>query len=277
MEAIGETVVIRSYVGKGSFTPRVYSDSAMNSITSSHSGLRSVASGSPWGAVAPRAQFQDQEFKLVPDSFQFSPAKAEAASSRSPQAPAQLERVASFSALQAAQGASPSPLMVLLLGSHESSKKDQAATIAKNLGLVHLNMGELIRQEIATGSDLGSNLKKALDSGNESPALLLYDLVARRVAQPDVKEQGFVLDAYPEDLKHHKAEALLEELEGLRLVQLSGVNEACPNCIPVIEVAREKGAYFQVDDEEDEQDTADVLEALVDNFQSTPVRLLAVD
>lgn len=244
----------------------------MNAINSNLVS-RPLCQGNPWGAVAPRATKDKKEYKLVPDTVDLSAQPA--AQGSSPRNFSAWGSMGHESAMAAAAGAAPGPLMLLLLGSHDSSKKNQGETIAKNLGLVHLNMGQLIKEEVSTGSELGVNIKKALDTGDQSPALLLYDLVARRVARPDVQEKGFVLDAYPEDLKHHKAEALLDELEGLRLIQLSSPDENCPNCIPVIEVARQKGAYFQVDDEDNEQDTADVLEALVDNFHSTPVRLLA--
>jgi hypothetical protein len=225
--------------------------------------------------VAPRAQVAEKEYKLIPDSVQVS--KPAPTTPSQGETPAHWDRMAEQSALAAAAAATSAPMMVLLLGSHDSSKKDQAKTLAENLGLVHLNMGDLIQQEVSAGSELGVNLKRALDGGEESPALLLYDLVARRVSQSDVQENGFILDAYPEDLKHHKAETLLQELEGLRLIQLSSSDEKCTDCNPVVEMARQRGIYFQVDDEADEQDTADVLEALVDNFHSAPVQMLAVE
>lgn len=247
----------------------------MNSISSNLSVKKPMCTGNPWGAVAPRAHVGENEYKLVPDSVQITPGQ-----------PVQVQPAASSSNLEslskqsgiapALAGASAPPLMVLLLGDHESSKKDQAETIAQNLGLVHLHMGDMIKQEVSSGSELGVNLKKALDSGNESPALLLYDLVAKRVEQKDVQEHGMVLDAYPEDFQHHQAEALLEELEGLRLIELSKPEQKCTDCSPVVQAARQRGAYFQVDDEKDRQDTADVLEALVDNFHSAPVRMLAI-
>ncbi|MBT9585188.1 nucleoside monophosphate kinase [bacterium] len=246
----------------------------MNSI-SSHIAARPVCQGNPWGAVAPRAQVDEKEFKLVPDTVQVS--KPASSASARPETPAHWDRMGEQSALAAAAASTAAPMMVLLLGSHDSSKKGQAETIAKNLGLVHLHMGDLIKQEVGAGSELGVNLKKALDGGDDSPALLLYDLVAKRVSQSDVQEHGFILDAYPEDLKHHKAETLLQELEGLRLIELSSADEDCSPFNPVVEMARQRGSYYQVDDEDNQQDTADVLEALVDNFHSTPVRMLAVE
>lgn len=248
----------------------------MNSITSS---LRQpICTGSPWGAVAPRAHVGEAEYKLVPDTVQINPApvQAQPAPSKPSSGFPSMESLSKQTGIQVAAAASASPLMVVLLGTHQSSKKDQAETIANNLGLVHLNMGEMIREEVSSGSELGVNLKKALDGGNDSPALLLYDLVAKRVAQPDVQEHGMVMDAYPEDFKHHKAETLLEELAGLRLIELSAPEEKCSDCTPVVQAARQRGAYFQVDDEKDRQDTADVLEALVDNFHSAPVRMLSI-
>ncbi len=239
-----------------------------------------MCSGNPWGAVAPRAHVGGSEYKLVPDSVQITPAASRPESAPPaavrPSGYPNMESLSKQTGIAIAAAATSSPLMVVLLGTHESSKKDQAETIANNLGLVHLNMGDMIEQEVSSGSELGVNLKKALDSGDESPALLLYDLVAKRVEQPDVQQHGMVLDAYPEDFKHHKAEALLEELQGLRLIELSPSEKKCADCTPVVQAARQRGAYFQVDDEKDRQDTADVLEALVDNFHSAPVRMLAI-
>jgi len=247
----------------------------MNSI-SANLCSKPVSTGNPWGAVAPRARIGDEEFKVVPDSVHINPTAAaqpaQAANGSNVESLSKQSGIATSAALAAA----PAPLMMVLLGSHDSTKKGQAETIAHNLGLVHLNMGDMIKAEVSSGSELGVNLKKALDGGNQSPALLLYDLVARRVGQDDVQQHGMVLDAFPEDFKHHKAENLLQELEGLRLIELSGPDQKCTDCSPVVQAARQRGAYFQVDDEKDHQDTADVLEALVDNFHSAPVRMLAI-
>ncbi|MBS2037744.1 nucleoside monophosphate kinase [bacterium] len=246
----------------------------MNSITPNLSVKKPMCTGNPWGAVAPRAHVGENEYKLVPDSVQITPGQPVQVQ---PKAGSNVESLSKQSGIAPALAATGSPpLMVVLLGDQDSSKKDQAETISQNLGLVHLHMGDMIKNEVNSGSELGVKLKKALDSGDESPALLLYDLVARRVEQQDVQEHGMVLDAYPEDFQHHKAEALLQELEGLRLIELSKPEKKCSDCSPVVQAARQRGAYFQVDDEKDRQDTADVLEALVDNFHSAPVRMLAI-
>lgn len=249
----------------------------MNTISQSIAQTRMLHTASPWGAVAPRAQVGGDEFKLVPDTFQSSPVAAPSAAPAAAPGPdlSVFGRSGLESATLAAAASVNSPLMVVLLGSHSSSKEEQARQLAENLGVVHLNMGDMIQSEVAAGTDLGAQLQQALNDGEKSPALLLYDLVANRVRQEDCMEKGFVLDAYHEDFKGHKAENLLTELEGLRLISLASPDN-CPGCIPVIEVARERGAFFEVDDEPDAQDTADVLEALVDNFQSAPLRLVAL-
>jgi hypothetical protein len=245
-----------------------------------HKPTRAISTGSPWGAVAPRAQVGNEEFKLVPDSVSLNPSRggleSAPASGPSLSGSSNLANISQQTAVLATAAAAPGPLMLLLLGGEKSTKENQARKLADSLGLVHLNMGELIKEEVASGSELGSNLQQALTSGDRSPATLLYELVAERVREQECQEKGFILDAYPEDFKHHKAEDLLAELQGLRLIQLASAGGNCPDCIPMIEAAREKGAYYEVDDEEDHQDTADVLEALVDNFQSAPVRFMAV-
>ena len=101
----------------------------MNSI-SSHIAARPVCQGNPWGAVAPRAQVDEKEFKLVPDTVQVSkPAPPTAR----PETPAHWDRMGEQSALAAAAAATAAPMMVLLLGSHDSSKKGQAETIARTI------------------------------------------------------------------------------------------------------------------------------------------------
>lgn len=242
-----------------------------------------LATGNPWGAVAPRAHLGNEEYKLVPDSVQINsqqtsaPAAAKQTAAAGKLSTPSLQALGQQTAQAVASAAHANPMMLVLLGSHDSSKLNQAQKLAENLGLVHLHMGDLIKEEVASGSDLGKAISCSLEDGNASPAVLLYELVADRVKQDDCREHGFILDAYPEDFKDHKAEDLLKELSGLRLIQLEGSTQNCPDCIPLLDAAREKGAYFEIDDEEDEQDTADVLEALVDNFQSAPVQFLKIE
>lgn len=244
-------------------------------------GAPSLSRSNPWAAVAPLAQLDSGEYKLMPDSCELSAVAPESVAVEEAPAPEGAHHTPSLAAAAATSAAAAvansSPLMVVLLGSEASSKEGQAEKLASALGLVHLHMGALITEEIASGSALGQKLQDARENGNKSPAVLLHDLVSQRCSQEDVKQHGFVMDAYPQDLNGHKAEDLLKELDGLRLIQLVQSGGGCPATpLGVAESAKNKGVFFEVEDEADQQDTADVLEALVDNFHTAPVRMLAV-
>lgn len=97
------------------------------------------------------------------------------------------------------------PLNVLLLGPQGAGKGTQAARIAAEYDVPHIASGEILRAEMAAGTDLGNKVRDVIDRGDLVSDDLMIELIRNRLEQPDT-EAGFVLDGFPRTLV--QAEAL---------------------------------------------------------------------
>ena len=97
------------------------------------------------------------------------------------------------------------PLDVLLLGVQGAGKGTQAKRISSDYGLAHIATGEMLREAIADGSELGRRVQPILESGELVPDDLMIELIRVRLQHEDA-ENGFVLDGFPRTLA--QAEAL---------------------------------------------------------------------
>jgi adenylate kinase len=88
------------------------------------------------------------------------------------------------------------PLNILLLGPQGAGKGTQAKRIAAEYGIPHVASGEILRQEMAAGTELGKRVKEIYDRGDLVSDDLMIDLIRNRLEQPDT-EGGFVLDGFP--------------------------------------------------------------------------------
>jgi adenylate kinase len=82
---------------------------------------------------------------------------------------------------------------ILLLGPQGSGKGTQAKRIAEDHGVQHIATGDMLRAEIASGSELGRRVKAIVDGGDLVPDDVMVELI--RSALPS--DGGFVLDGFP--------------------------------------------------------------------------------
>jgi adenylate kinase len=87
----------------------------------------------------------------------------------------------------------------LMIGPQGSGKGTQADLLSKRLGIPHVGMGSLFRQEIATGSELGKQLAVILESGDLVPADVVDKVLERRLKNDDAK-QGVIFDGFPRNM-----------------------------------------------------------------------------
>ncbi len=104
--------------------------------------------------------------------------------------------------------------IVILLGPPGCGKGTQAKTIQEIRKIVQLSTGEMLRAEVAAGSDVGKRAKEIIEAGKFVPDELIVELVSNRIQKPDC-ENGFILDGFPRTLP--QAEALDRMLESLGL------------------------------------------------------------
>ena len=102
---------------------------------------------------------------------------------------------------------------ILILGPQGSGKGTQAQQIAASYGIAHIATGDMLRDAMAAGTELGRRVKPIYDAGELVPDDLMIDLIRERLEQDDVVE-GFVLDGFPRTMAQAEAlDEMLREIE----------------------------------------------------------------
>jgi adenylate kinase len=118
---------------------------------------------------------------------------------------------------------------ILLLGPQGSGKGTQAKRIAASYGLPHIATGDMLREEIAAGTELGNRVGPILESGKLVPDDLMIEVIRHRLSHDDV-EDGFVLDGFPRTLAQAEAlDGMLREINRTPTIvlQLEVPEEEC--------------------------------------------------
>ena len=102
-------------------------------------------------------------------------------------------------------------MKLVLLGPPGAGKGTQAERIRDRYRIAHLSTGDMLREAVAAGTEVGRRAKSIMDAGRLVPDDVINRLVAERIAEPDCA-RGFVLDGFPRTLAQAEAlDALLEE------------------------------------------------------------------
>ncbi|MCS6998476.1 MAG: adenylate kinase [Aquificaceae bacterium] len=136
-------------------------------------------------------------------------------------------------------------MIVVFLGPPGSGKGTQAKGLSRQLGLVHISTGDLLREAVRKGTELGKRAREYMERGELVPDSLMIALIEEVMPQ----EGGFILDGFPrtvmqalaleEMLKKHGKEldkvVLFELPEGVVVDRLSG-RLTCQGCGAVYHV-----------------------------------------
>ncbi|WP_071130232.1 adenylate kinase [Enterococcus timonensis] len=101
---------------------------------------------------------------------------------------------------------------LILMGLPGAGKGTQAEEIIDKYSIPHISTGDMFREAMANGTELGKKAKSFMDQGNLVPDDITNGIVKERLAQSDTKD-GFLLDGFPRTLD--QAQALDEILADL--------------------------------------------------------------
>ncbi len=110
-------------------------------------------------------------------------------------------------------------LNIVLFGAPGAGKGTQAALLADEHDLVHLSTGEILRKEIAAGTDLGKEAQKCIDKGEFVPDEVVIEIIRSQIRQhPDAK--GFIFDGFPRTTAQAEALDRLMEGKGMQIASM---------------------------------------------------------
>ena len=103
-------------------------------------------------------------------------------------------------------------MRIVLLGAPGSGKGTQSQMLVKTYGVPQISTGDLLRQAVAQGTDLGLRAKSAMDSGKLVDDDTVLGMIRERLSQPDAAT-GFILDGFPRNIA--QADALNKVLRDI--------------------------------------------------------------
>jgi len=132
-------------------------------------------------------------------------------------------------------------MRVIFIGPPGSGKGTQAKRLASQHAIPHISTGDILREAIADGTELGRKAAPIMAEGKLVSDDLMVGIIRQRLDKSDAK-RGFILDGFPRTLMQaEKLESLVGNGSGgLRVVQLLVPDEvivkriasrrSCPNC-----------------------------------------------
>jgi len=101
---------------------------------------------------------------------------------------------------------------LLLYGAPGSGKGTQANMLRSKFGIPHIATGDMLRAEIAHGSELGRQAQPLLAAGGYVPDGIMIEMIRDRLRRPDCGK-GFILDGFPRTIPQAEAlDVLMKEL-----------------------------------------------------------------
>lgn len=103
-------------------------------------------------------------------------------------------------------------MRIVLLGAPGSGKGTQAARLKEIYGIAHISTGDILRSEVARGSELGRQAEAHMNAGGLVPDELILGMIEARLAQKDAT-RGWLMDGFPRTLvQAHGLVALTERI-----------------------------------------------------------------
>jgi adenylate kinase len=132
---------------------------------------------------------------------------------------------------------------IIFLGPPGIGKGTHAEIVSKRMGIPRISTGEIMRDEVKKGTDLGKEVKSCMDAGGLVPDELVIDIIKERIRKDDCRK-GFILDGFPRTVTQ------ADELKDIAKIDLV-LNLTAPHRVIIERIAgrltcRKCGAIYHV-------------------------------
>ena len=161
---------------------------------------------------------------------------------------------------------------IILLGAPGAGKGTQAEKICEHLNIPTISTGNIIREALKSGTEMGKKAQSYLDEGKLVPDDVVIGIVRDRLAQGDCKN-GFVLDGFPRTIPQAEAldqmgividkvidlqvtdEDVIQRMSGRRICEKCGASYHVQDNKPRVEGVCDKCAGTLIQRKDDHPDT----------------------
>ncbi|AGT34748.1 MAG: adenylate kinase [Thermofilum sp.] len=128
-------------------------------------------------------------------------------------------------------------MKLVFIGPPGVGKGTYAKAVSEKFGIPHISTGDIFREEIKKGSELGKRVKEFLDKGLLVPDDIVIEVVKQRLSMDDCRK-GFILDGFPRTLQQAEALeqfaspewAFLFQARDETILERLGGRRVCPKC-----------------------------------------------
>jgi len=100
---------------------------------------------------------------------------------------------------------------IILMGAPGAGKGTHAADLSKKYGIPHISTGDILREEVKKGTELGKLAKSYMDAGKLLPDNVIIKIIQKRLEEPDCK-RGYIFDGFPRTINQAK---MLDEISNI--------------------------------------------------------------
>ncbi len=105
---------------------------------------------------------------------------------------------------------------LILMGPPGAGKGTQAQRLEKTFNIVQLSTGDMLRAQVASGSDLGRQAKEVMDSGGLVSDELIIAMISSRIDDDDC-QNGYILDGFPRTTPQAEALDVMLTEKGIQI------------------------------------------------------------
>jgi adenylate kinase len=139
-------------------------------------------------------------------------------------------------------------LKLIFIGPPGSGKGTQAKRLASRFAIPHISTGDMLREAVADGTELGRQAAPIMSSGGLVSDDLMIGIINERLAKPDA-ERGFILDGFPRTIvQAEKLDTIVGNgTEPLRVLQLLVPDDAIVRRITMRRTCAQCGAIYHLE------------------------------